>query len=352
MLKKLPGLALATFAVASLFAVPATASDTVVKGVLWYDYQSFLAHDNDDISGINGFQSRRLRVTFDRKLGDGFDSRVRFEMDQQAMQETDGDSGADEMMPFVKDAWLRWKFSDDHQAQFGLFETPFLRLSQSFWGLRRIDKTVTDIQRMAGTRDIGVGLKGALGEGLGYHAMVANGNSDEEEINRGKSLLAAIHVDDQDRPYVFELAGKLDFQGDLAPGDWFTVKGLLGYRAERGRAGVEVAHQVRQEAGTGGDDATLTVASAYVVAELAEKVAGFARVDQAFDAETYTSTSYYLPIESGFEHTVVMGGVDFELGEKVTLTPYVQAVLYGDDAAGNEGPDPTVIGRVSIFVSF
>lgn len=344
--------ALALLAGVGALALPARADELVTRGVAWIDYSAFLAHDDDDVSGINGFQLRRLRATFDRKLGDGFDSRLRLEMDQQALQVTDGGSGDSEMVPFVKDAWLRWKYTDGHQAQFGLFETPFLRLSQSLWGLRRMEKTVADLERMASTRDIGVGLKGGLGGSIGYHAMVANGNGDNEEINPGKSLILALHQDDEDQPLVVEVAGKLDFQGDLEPGDWLTVKGVLGYRGERGRAAVEVAHQVREDAGTGGDDFTLTVASAYGVLRIDERSSAFARVDQAFDADTVTSTSYFLPIMPGFEHTVVMGGVDIELSERVTLSPNVQAVLYGDDTAGNPGPDPTIIGRVTMDVSF
>ncbi|MEE2822330.1 MAG: porin, partial [Acidobacteriota bacterium] len=114
-------------------------TDPVVKisGHVFGDYYWMATHHDPNLKNRNGFWIRRAYLGLDKKLNQDFDILLRFEMNSV------GDfNSKSKVTPFVKDAYLRWKFSDQHQAYFGLSATATWRLVNSIWGYRAVEKTM------------------------------------------------------------------------------------------------------------------------------------------------------------------------------------------------------------------
>jgi len=145
-----------------------------ISGLAFGDFFWMAANHDEALKDRNGFWFRRLYLTFDKAMTEQLDMRLRFEMNSA------GNFTSDQRLePFVKDAWARWKFTDQHQAYLGLSPTPSLNVVDEIWGYRFLEKSLLDLQRIEATRDLGVALKGSLGSGqkVRYHLMFGNGSS-------------------------------------------------------------------------------------------------------------------------------------------------------------------------------
>ena len=59
--------------------------------------------------------------------------------------------------PFIKDAYLRWKFTGNHQAYLGMSPTATTDSVDRIWGYRSVEKSALDLQKWGSTRDLGGG---------------------------------------------------------------------------------------------------------------------------------------------------------------------------------------------------
>ncbi len=59
--------------------LPDWVSRLKVSGLAFGDYYNVAAHHDEDLEGMNGFWFRRIYLTFDFKVDDNVDSRLRFE---------------------------------------------------------------------------------------------------------------------------------------------------------------------------------------------------------------------------------------------------------------------------------
>ncbi len=120
-----------------------------ISGLVFGDYYWVASNHNNSLEDSNGFWLRRMYLTFDKPLTKTIDTRLRFEMNSA------GDfSTKSKLDPFVKDAYVRWKFSKLHQAYIGLSSTPTWNVVEGFWGYRSIEKTILDLQKFGNSRDL------------------------------------------------------------------------------------------------------------------------------------------------------------------------------------------------------
>lgn len=146
---------------------------------------------------MNGFQFRRINVTFDYDFSKNFTSRFRLETDGTQLT-TDGKKFADNgnFAPFVKDAYIKWKgIFEGSDAIAGMQFTPGYEISEMFWGFRSLEKTQMDLRGILPSRDIGVSLRGKIiNDGLfNYVVMYGNGSNVQPETDRYKRIYGSLY---------------------------------------------------------------------------------------------------------------------------------------------------------------
>lgn len=129
-----------------------------------------IEHHNLEIKNHYGFWFRRIYFTYDYSFNSSFTTRLRLEMNNN------GDYTSSEVItPFVKDAFLEYKFSNQ-KAYFGIASPPTFELIEKILGYRAVEKTALDLQRMASSRDFGIGMKeqfDSMGQ-FKYNVMIGN----------------------------------------------------------------------------------------------------------------------------------------------------------------------------------
>jgi hypothetical protein len=132
---------------------------------------------------FNGFQFRRIYLTYDGDIAADFTSRFRLE----------GTTGS----PFIKDAYIKWKniFSGS-DLTFGLQPTPAFEISEGVWGYRSLEKTIMDLRGIVSPRDLAVSLRGNIDHQgmLGYWLMLGNSSGTAAETDKYKRVYAHIAV--------------------------------------------------------------------------------------------------------------------------------------------------------------
>lgn len=331
-----------------LTSTVADAEGGKISGLVWGDGYWFAA-DDSGLENQNGFWIRRVYFTVDKKIDEKFSGRIRLEMAHP------GPRSSEKIEPFIKDASLGWRIHEDHQLILGISPTPAHSTTEEFWGYRIVEKMPMDLQKMGGTRDLGVALKGKMDEDgmLNYHAMLGNGNGVSNESDKGKKAQLAVNVYPSDGLFLQAYVDWNDLP-DLGSHsrDVFTLRGFAGYEEDGIRVGGLVAHQTRQNHDTGratngGEDLELTVLSAFGVYEAGEDLTLFGRIDRTFEVNPLVSNNYYFPLDKSAEHTLLIAGLDWSPAKGVSIIPNLEVAVYSDPD-GAEGPDPTVIPRITV----
>ena len=140
---------------------------------------------------VNGVQFRRIFFTADMYLSEHFDSRLRFEGNQDSEPVANGEK----IGWYIKDASLRWKsIFEGSDFIFGLSPTPAWMITQEAWYYRSVEKTPMDLFGVSLSRDLGIDLKGKiLSDGtLNYWVKLGNNSGQSIETNKYKRFYALI----------------------------------------------------------------------------------------------------------------------------------------------------------------
>ena len=137
---------IAVMVVALLFSEQSDADQLTTKGYMFGDYY-YVASGADKKQ--NGFQFRRIYLTFDKKLRHKFTGRFRLEASDA------GFGSGKKMTPVVKDAYLKYQ-KDGRSLVVGLSPTPTWSFTEKVWGYRSVEKTIIDLNKMGSSRDLGV----------------------------------------------------------------------------------------------------------------------------------------------------------------------------------------------------
>jgi hypothetical protein len=171
-----------------------------ISGVVYGDYFYNVRRDTAIGNGVsvknigtggaqnfNGFQFRRVYLTFDDDVTTSVSLRFRFEDDQIAAA-----SGGSNLL-FIKDASVKVKgVFPGSDLIFGEQVTP-LEISEAAWGYRSLEKTQMDLRGILATRDLALALRGRLdAEGsYSYWVMVGNNSNTAVESDKFKRYYAS-----------------------------------------------------------------------------------------------------------------------------------------------------------------
>ena len=296
-----------------------------ISGLVFGDYFYNIAHHNQELKDQRGFQFRRIYFTYDYTFDDQFSSRLRLEMSNE------GDyTSSVAMVPFVKDAYLQYKMSN-HALILGISQTPMLSTTEKVWGYRYIEKIPLDLYKFGSSRDFGLAAKGNLDQSktFKYHAMLSNGSSNKQEIDKGKSALVSVAWFPAEE-WVFEVFGEYaDAEG---ANDAWTSRIFAAYTLKSMRIGLEYAAQTVQDSQNG--DVDKGFLSGFYIQKLGEKFNLILRADRMLKPLPAGPKMPFTPIDPTAKFTNLIAAFEWQIIKGVSLTPTIQYVTYNQNDAG------------------
>jgi len=314
------------YVVTGLLMLLGTASaDLKIKGLAFGDYY-YVASGADKEQ--NGFQIRRIYLTFDKKWNDRFTGRFR-------MEANDAGFGAGaKMNPAVKDASLKYK-NNGRSLVVGLSPTPTWSLTEEIWGYRSVEKTIMDLNGVGQSRDLGVLFETPLDANGKVKAqfMFGNGNSNKSETNNDKKGYARLELSPRKSLGVLLYA---DYE--TRPGDQDrTTFSAVAFSFGKDRAfAVEGVWQQRKSGGTGADVAVRGI-SLFGRSKTKDDFGFFGRVDY-FDPSDQASDDAI---------TTVIGGVDIIPEANIHIMPNVIVEQFQ-----NASVETVVTPRITLYYKF
>ena len=313
-----------------------------LSGYMFGDYYYIVKNHNSDLKDQHGFWFRRIYFTYDYKINQNWSTRLRLEMNQE------GDfTSKIAMVPVVKDAWLRYKFSGQ-SIYVGISSTPTWSLIEDVWGYRSLEKTPLDLNKMASSRDFGIAGKGKFDEDgiFNYHVMFGNGSSNKQEIDKGKSGMLSLSAK-------LKNGLILEFYGDYADHagntDTYILQGFAAFQMENFRIGAQYAYQLLQQGSE--SDKWLRLASVFAVGDVSENVSLLARVDRTFNQNPKGDDIAYIPLDPTAKYTLLIFGVDWHPIKNVKIIPNIEYVSYSKNSEGVT-PDEDLFSRITFYWSF
>jgi len=328
----------------ALLLAPATAvaGEGKVSGEAYADLYWVAENHDSALVDQNGAWFRRIYLTYDYKFDEEFSTRIRLEA------ASPGDfKSSDVMTTFIKDAYLKWQKSNQ-SILVGVQPTPTFGIIEDVWYYRSLERTAADLQRLASSRDLGLGFKGGVGpeQKIGYHVLFGNGSSTKAETDTKKKIMAALSYNFT-KQLLVEVYG--DYEDRVNDADRRTYQGYVAYRGDRFRAG---ALYMVQNRNTVGEDVELRILSVGAAGAVSDRVWLVGRVDRNFDPNPEGAKITFIPFDPTAANTFVIAAVDFRVRETVSVMPNVEIVVYDEPEAGGPTPDTDVIPRLTFFFRF
>jgi hypothetical protein len=312
------------------------------SGLMFGDYYWYYERHEDPASGADptiegqhGLWFRRIYFTYDFSFNESLTTRLRLEMN------SNGDFEGGDLVPYLKDAYLRWTYKGGQRLTLGIHPTMTFDWLDGFWGLRHIEKTPADLYRLDSARDFGFTLDGPAGvDGLSYAVQFGNESAIGSETDEGKILRFEARYQ---RNSGLALDGFYSFANRTGDGDRHTTQGIAGFRTEVARVGAQFLWQERQSDQDDVPDQTIAVWSGFAVWDILPKKASlFFRIDDVAGHRGELETG--LPGADGIDYwllstqspftTWIFGG-EWYLHPAVRVSPNLEVVRYTKE------PDPT-----------
>jgi hypothetical protein len=313
------------------------------SGLMFGDYYWYYDRHQDQISstdptvikGQHGLWFRRIYFAYDLSFSESLTTRFRLEVN------SNGEFAGGDLVPYVKDAYLRWTYGGDQRLTLGIHPTLTFDWLDAFWGLRHIEKTPADLYRLDSSRDFGFTFDGPIAKnGLEYAVQFGNESGNGSETQEGKILRFETRYE---RNPGIALEGFYSFGRRPEGANRQTAQGIGGFRTDAARVGAQYLWQERKSDQEDVADQTIALWSAFAVWEFVPKQANlFFRVDDvtghAGDVQTGLPDAdgidyWLLSTQSPFT-TWIFGG-EYFLHPAVRVSPNFELVRYARE------PDPT-----------
>jgi hypothetical protein len=312
------------------------------SGLMFGDYYWYYERHQDGVSSTNpsavkgqhGLWFRRLYFTYDFAYSERLSTRFRLEAN------SNGEFEGGDIVPYVKDAYVRWAYKGRQQLTLGIHPTLTFDWLDEFWGLRHIEKTPADLYRLDSSRDFGFTFHGSPPvQGLNYAVQFGNESGNASETREGKILRFEGRYEPRST-VAFE--GFYSFGTGPSGANRQTAQGVAGFQRNTARAGLQYLWQERESAEATGPDQTIDIWSGFVVWDVVPKKANlFVRLDSVKGhlggAETglpgAEDIDYWLLSSQSPFLTWIVGG-EWYLHPSVRLSPNLELVRYTND------PDP------------
>lgn len=308
------------------------------------DYYWMQSSHDDALTNRHGFLIRRLYLRADVGITESLSARARLELGFPGNLEEAGS-----MAPFAKDLYVQWK-QGDQKVIVGLSPTPTWGTVEKTWGYRFVEKTLADLSKMGGSRDVGISAKGNFGANkmFQYHVMYGNGSGTKSQVDSDKKVMAAFAVKPT-KNLIFEVYGDA-FAWYDGPKS-FTGQAFAGYVSSNVRAGAQYLYQHRGDV-DGSGELALQLASAFGVVKATEELSVFARYDRNFKPNPGAEKIAYIPMASNAASNFILAGVDYNFHKSMHVVPNVEAVVYDSPVDGAETPKTDVVARLTFFWKF
>jgi hypothetical protein len=300
-------------------------ADLKLKGLAFGDYYWAVSGSAKE---QNGFQIRRIYLTFDKTWNERFSGRFRMEANDA------GFGAGNKMTTAVKDASLKYKKSG-RSLVVGLSPSPTWSITEEIWGYRSVEKTIMDLNGLGSSRDLGVLFEtpfDAKGK-VKAQFMFGNGNSNKSETNNDKKGYARLAIAPSKSVSLLLYA---DYE--TRPGDQDrTTFSTVAYSSNEERAlAVEGVWQQRKSGGTRSNVAVRGV-SLFGRSKTKDDFGFFGRVD------------YFDPSDQSTDDAVtrIIGGVDFIPESDIHIIPNVIVEQFQDSSI-----ETVVTPRVTVYCKF
>jgi hypothetical protein len=332
------------------------------SGLMFGDYYWYYQRHQDQISstdstvieGQHGLWFRRIYFAYDYSFSESLTTRLRLEMN------SNGDFAGGDLVPYVKDAYLKWTYRGDQRLTLGIHPTLTFDWLDGFWGLRHIEKTPADLYRLDSSRDFGFTFDGPTAiHGLNYGVQFGNESGSGSETQEGKILRLETRYA---RKPGIALEGFYSFGRRPEGANRHTGQAVGGFLTDVARVGAQYLWQERKSGQDDVADQTIAIWSGFAVWEFLPKKANlFFRVDDVTGHLGGLETG--LPGADGIDYwllstqspftTWIFGG-EWYLHPAVRVSPNLELVRYASE------PDPTSfpgrrqdsIFRVTFFWTF
>ena len=320
-----------------------------LSGLMFGDYFYNIDQKDATKKDLNGFQFRRIYITTDYTISESFDTRFRLEADQSASSLTSGGK----IGVMVKDASLRWKdIFKGSDFVFGLSPNPEIDASESFWGYRPLEKTITDLNGIVPSRDLGVDLKGKVNdEGtIKYWVKIGNNSGNAPEVNKYKRFYGFM----QFVPLSFfqftvygdyaSYAPKVDALDKMAKSNSAFIGALMlnFFKKDTYSAGIETFYKTQQNNFAPNATSPLQSQNGYGISAY-----GWLRVmDKIRLVGRYDKYTPNTDLDKNDRTGLLLGSVDFQVDKNVSVMPNVESVSY----SGLKARD--LAGRVTFSYQF
>jgi hypothetical protein len=345
--------------VSSLFAPPAVAQTTEsspepdeapaskfpshkFSGLMFGDYYWYFERHQDGVSDSNptpvkgqqGLWFRRIYFTYDYAYNEKLSTRFRLEANSS------GEFDSGDIVPYVKDAYIKWAFKGEHKVTLGIQPTVTFDWLDGFWGLRHVEKSPADLYRLDSSRDFGFTFDGpAPVTGLVYAVQFGNDSGSGSETDEGKILRVETRYQ---RKSGLALEGFYSYGTRPSGEHRHTVQGIAGFERDSVRVGGQYLWQERQPGDGMGASQTIGVWSGFVVWDVVPKRADvFLRSDFVKGDLGGVETGLpgaedidYLLLSSRAPFSMWIGGGEWYLHPLVRCGPNLEIVRYTHD------PDP------------
>lgn len=297
------------------------------SGQMFGDYYYVVSQHDAAIEKANGFWLRRIYFTFDNTLTEKIAMRFRLAMNSPGDFKT-----STTLVPFVKDAYLAFKLGK-HNLFLGLIgTTPLFGSIEDFWGYRAMEKTPIDLFKFDNSRELGVGLKGALDSKgkLTYTIVVGNGAGLKAETDRGKAVYGRLNF--QPTPALFfELYA--DYTNTSNGSSVNNLQAFAGVKGKWGRSGLNFGLHNAKQAGTSSD---IKFVSLFGVFKLGQKMEFVGRYDRLLDPNPNGSKIDCIPMANNAKANVLLAGLGWAVSENVKVIPNIKYVFYDAPESGDK----------------
>jgi hypothetical protein len=314
-----------------------------IKGYMVSEYYFNLDHhtgsmDDGGIKGRHGFWFRRIYFTYNNKLSDAVKMRLRLEMNS-----TSDLFSSSSLVPYVKDAYLSWKFAGSSSLIVGIQSPPSFSQLEDFWGYRPLEKTPLDLYKWTSSRDFGISLKG--GKTAVYHVMYANGSSNKSEDNNGKKIFGSLGY----KSGGIFVEGMAQYERAKSNGDDdIILQAFGGYKGEWGRVGLQYAYRDYKN-NSNDTNYKYNIASLFVIFKPSEKVDLIGRWDYNFGDGYKSSFSGekigYIPFAKNHEFNWILIAVSWQAHKNVWLIPNIKFASYSKNDLLEASPTYTKPGN-------
>ena len=312
------------------------------SGLMFGDYYWYYDRHQDNVSSTNptpvkgqhGLWFRRLYFAYDYAYSEKLSTRFRLEAN------SNGEFEGGDIVPYVKDAYLRWTYKGGQRVTLGIHPTLTFDWFDGFWGLRHIEKTPADLYRLDSSRDFGFTFDGSPPiRGLKYAAQFGNDSGNGSETREGKILRLETRYE---RNSGLALEGFYSVGTGPSGEKHRTAQGIAGFQRDTLRVGAQYLWQQRKSGDQMLPDQTIDVWSGFVVWDVVPKKADlFLRSDFVTgdlggietglpDAE---DINYWILSSQSPFSTWIVGG-EWYLHPAVRVGPNLEIVRYTHE------PDP------------